>query len=480
MTRRARAMTLALAAWGFAAAAAAGRWRQGLRGDALWQWRTGLWIAAHGRVPATGLWSWGAAHTPWINLEWGFDALTGLLSRVLGPAAFGIWALVVAVGVPAALWARFRRFGTAPGWGAVLLVAAFMGCAPALAWRPQLVSFVLVPVWWGVLEAAVDRPRRLWLLVPLLWVWEQLHGSFLLGLVSLAWWIVTRAAPGAAHPWDPPTRRTLAAVLPALAVTLGLTPYGFGLVAHALWELRQPALWQAIQEWQGPNFHQAGALLFVGWPALAVGAAAWARPAAARRAGGWLWGLWALTLGMTLLAVRNLPYFGLATVSLAAAAWPRGPVRGTLAPAASAAIGCAALGWLAVQAPAWVTVRPGLPPAVVAPLRAGGRVLNSYNSGDALVALGIPTAVDGRTDLALADGLFTPALQLEAGAWPWPRTAAWFRAHRIRWVLWPTAAPGSHLLALAPGVRVAARAGGYTVFALPRAFWDAPASRRSR
>lgn len=440
-------------------------WSQGVRGDTLWHLASGRWIVAHGAIPTTDPFSWLAGSTPWINIEWGWDAITGLLTRWWGLPGLAFWAVLMIAGILSAQWVRWRRFGVSPTRAGDLTALSMALMGLFWTWRPQLVSYAAIVAWWALLESANNEPRRLWLLVPFLAVWEQLHGGYLLGLVSLMWWIGDRAWRGAAHPLSRRVWRTLGPVLGALALVLGLTPWGYGSVAHALWESRQPALWQWIVEWQSPNFHQPVSLLFIGVPVLVLGAWAYAHPDALRRAPRWLWGLFALTLGMTLLAVRNEPFYVLALATLA----------GTMAPGVDRTPRVPLWGWggsvlilsglLALQVPRWTTLHRGLTPGIVHAIQAHpGPVLNSYRAGDSLIAWGIPDSLDGRTDLWMARGVFPQEVLMAAGEWSWARLDAQLHAWHVRWILWRRQSPGAHEITGRPGIRVAVQTATWSLF----------------
>lgn len=453
---------LAATLWAVILGGAISPWSRGLVGDIWWHLATGAWMVAHRAIPWTNPFGSQAGATPWINLEWGWDALTGLLVHAFGPDGLLLWAGVLWLGIALSQWRRLARWRVSATRRTDTTLLALFGTVLFWAWRPQLVSYALIGVWWGVLESAYDRPRRLWLLVPVLLVWEQLHGGFLLGLISLAWWIGDRAWRGAAFPLTRDAWRSLGPVLAALGAVLGLTPWGYGLVGHALAESRNPALYQWIAEWQSPTFHNPIWFGFLGVPVLAWGVWLYGHPDRIRRAPRWLWGLFALTLGMTLVAGRNLPFFWLAFATLLAVTAP-GRSRSVRVSAPVAGIMAAlALGFLVWQAPHWTAPHRGLSPRIVATLRQQpGPILNGYRAGDDLIAWGLPTSVDGRTDLWIAAGTFPATVEMEQGLWAWPRIMAWCAARHIRWILWPLASPGAHELAGQPGWRLVAQTARY-------------------
>lgn len=106
------------------------------------------------------------------------------------------------------------------------LVLVALGTLPALTIaRVQLFSLVLFPVAVALLRAEARRPsRRIWLVVPLLALWSNLHGSAVLGLaVVLGYLLCSRAR-----------REPMLATAVGIASTLALclTPALTGTVAY--------------------------------------------------------------------------------------------------------------------------------------------------------------------------------------------------------------------------------------------------------
>jgi hypothetical protein len=110
---------------------------------------------------------------------------------------------------------------------------------PLLQPRPVIVSYLLLALLVVVLQ---NRNRLLWLVVPIIWIWAAVHGSWIIGggLIILE---VIRTSD----------RRLFNAGVAALFTTL-LTAHGFG-----VWEIlidfagAQGAL-ALIDEWQTPDF----------------------------------------------------------------------------------------------------------------------------------------------------------------------------------------------------------------------------------
>jgi hypothetical protein len=170
--------------------------------DLAYQLRAGADILAGRGIPTVDTWTFTVAGTPWLDQQWGAQAVlaavfqlggwTGLvlLRAVLVGLAFAL--LLAAV---RAAWSRasVRSGGSAVASSArtatLVVLAAFAVAAPALALRPQLFAIVLSAATLLILVQRAEHPRRLWLIPVFAALWANLHGSFPLAivLVGLAW-----------------------------------------------------------------------------------------------------------------------------------------------------------------------------------------------------------------------------------------------------------------------------------------------------
>ena len=110
-------------------------------------------------------------------------------SSTRSQAGLGSRGLVLAqvVAVVACLWlvsSDMRRAGVADAPAALVLILTAFAAAPALlVVRSQLFSLALFPLLVLLLRSEARRPsRRVWLLVPLVALWSNLHGGVLLGV----------------------------------------------------------------------------------------------------------------------------------------------------------------------------------------------------------------------------------------------------------------------------------------------------------
>ncbi|MDQ3689002.1 MAG: hypothetical protein M3406_03020 [Chloroflexota bacterium] len=266
--------------------------------DYWWHLATGRLILESGSVPTVDPYSF-AYSGPWVAHEWLGEVLIAVLVDSVGyPITAGIFGVAVS---------------------AVLLVPAVgiardgMGVRALLPWiaigtytlasyatvRPQVLSWVFVA---GLLVLLIkmrpDHRVRPWLVPPIMLLWANVHGLWVIGLAMIGVYAVFTLLGR-----TPMRARRLATVgmLIASGLACAFTPSGVAGLLYPLRYLRQDDWGTAfIAEWQAADFtdpRQVGiAILLVGF--LLLGR---------RGTPVWLVALGAAGLLAALLAVRNAP-----------------------------------------------------------------------------------------------------------------------------------------------------------------------------
>lgn len=371
--------------------------------DSYWQITIGQWIAAHRAVPTVDTFSFTFAGEPWISTQW--------LAQVLyGQAyALGGWAGVVVltalpIALTYALLARFleRRVGAIATL--VLLSISFAIALPHLLARPHALALPVMVAWVGaLLDASERRDAPSFWLVALVALWANLHGSFVFGLMLVAPFALD-ALVNAGTPWRRELLlRWIAFGIVALVASC-LTPYGWNSLLAAQNILNLGEALSIIREWAPANFSSFGLFeaCILGGLALALFTGVTFPPvrilillgllhmalAHVRNAD-----VFALVVPMVLAAplAANFPKF--ANVAIAAPLPPRAFVM----PAIVAAILTVTIPVLSTYAPNnWIS-----PSTAVTILKSYNpkRVFNDYDLGGYLIWRGVPTYIDGRTEL---------------------------------------------------------------------------------
>jgi hypothetical protein len=185
--------------------------------DAHWLAALGRSIAPHLSIPA-GVPFAAAPSAHWPNALVAGELAFDWLEEVGGDRALMVAQLLALMFGLAVLARDALREGATPDGAAGALALVAIGALPSLVIvRVQLFSLALFPLLAALLRSeSRHRSRRIWLVVPLLALWGNLHGAALVGLlVTLAYLLLCRLRQ------DPLTTVVLAL---ASALALCLTP----------------------------------------------------------------------------------------------------------------------------------------------------------------------------------------------------------------------------------------------------------------
>jgi hypothetical protein len=211
--------------------------------------RTGIdMVSGHG-IPREDPYSYTARGTEWVVQSWLPEWTYGWLHRLGG---FRLVVLQQAVLLAVLTWLITRLARS----GSPLRTALAAGLAVGIAapyWSPRPLLFGLLCM--ALTVTVVERRRSPWLLVPIVWLWVNSHGSFPLGAVYLAAraggeWLDWKA-------WPRETVRYLWAFLGSLLVAV-LNPLGARLLTFPLTIGGKRSVFESVVEWQSPDFHRTG------------------------------------------------------------------------------------------------------------------------------------------------------------------------------------------------------------------------------
>jgi hypothetical protein len=307
--------------------------------DTFYDLYAGRLIARHG-VPRVNTITVTAHGSPWVDQQWlaqvlyygtwcaGGYRLLALLSAVLVTSGFALLAVVM------------LRRGVPPTRVFAWTLATFLVCIGNTGIRAQSFAYPCFALTLWLLSEDDRGPRlrsRTWLVVPVLVVWANTHGSVLLGAAMAFLYGVYRAAQAALRR---EARQAGACVALAVAApgSVVATPYGTSVLGYYHHFTGNPPLARYVSEWAPPSPLSRFSWGFFGL--LIVMAVtlfrAWRRGA---RPDPLLCALTAGLLALALTAVRNQAWFAFGGTLLAADATAR--ATGRAVPALSRQFGVA-------------------------------------------------------------------------------------------------------------------------------------------
>lgn len=312
--------------------------------DTWWHLASGRWIAAHRAIPAADTLSHTVRDHAWINLQWGFDLILYLLHSAGGPALLSIVAALTFFAAAVVLLRLVsQRLG--PGLAAMLVMLVILTAQERLSLRPELLSFLL----FAAVLSVLDRGQRLdgrglFLLVPLMIVWANVHALFVLGVFAIVCAFIGTATM--------PSRRLLIWGSAAIASVL-INPFG---LTGALFPLKllsridgSSRVFQTVGEFASPFAAGASGTSIVLFKVMLVAGLALAVAAMWLNRRRFNWGGLILFIGLAALAAsarRNIAMFAIgsapfigecvATTLAARPGWQRVAKRGTTIVASAA------------------------------------------------------------------------------------------------------------------------------------------------
>lgn len=194
---------------------------------------------------------------PWANQQWGAEVLSAGVFDALGWLGLAIVRAGLAAAIVGFVFAACRDYGAerrAAAWLTLLAGVLLLG---GLQMRAQLFGLACFAALLWILARRQDHPNAVFLAVPLLALWANLHGSFPFGIVLLVVaWMEDRVA-------SRPGGRTLAAAALSLLAT-ALTPFGPSVWRYVVEVSTNPVIRTVVEEWRPPSFASySGAIFFL-------------------------------------------------------------------------------------------------------------------------------------------------------------------------------------------------------------------------
>lgn len=240
--------------------------------DSFLDLTAGRYIATHG-IPHEEALTVAAQGREWVDQQWlahlsyygawrlGGYAAVAALSNLLVATGFGL------------LTALQISRGVVPHRAFMWSFLAFAVCLGNTVIRAQSFSYPLVVLLlWLVLRdyEKADRTRGIWLALPVLVLWGNLHGAVLLGAAMVAGYAEIQALMHFGR-----GRRRVGMGYTALGALVLLTPlatpYGIGIIGYYASLIGNPVVGSFILEWSAPSFGNPLSFGFIGLLLLVVG-----------------------------------------------------------------------------------------------------------------------------------------------------------------------------------------------------------------
>lgn len=215
---------------------------------------TGRLILDSGSIPSTDPYSFTAVGQEWTVQSWGASVIYAGAERTVGLVGIRLVNAATAVALVLVLWRLTKPARTLVPR---MLVAGIIVCMGTGLWveRPLLFGALGLAL---VMLAAEDGLDPRWL-VPIMWLWVNIHGSFPFGpgvlvLLVVGRWIDDRARP---------TVELRALGWATLGTLLGaIGPLGPKLLVFPLHLLSKREAFEGVAEWEPPSWQRGVELFF--------------------------------------------------------------------------------------------------------------------------------------------------------------------------------------------------------------------------
>ncbi len=374
-------------------------------------------MLAMGHLTFHDPYSYSAPGHLWLNHEWLSELLMGAIYNFGGVIGLKLMKFTCCAALIVAITISLAEVDSPPRLQVWLLLVASISIAPQIQFRPQLFSFAAWAVLLAILTKFTYRGRApLLAVVPLLCLWANLHGSFIIGLAVLGIFTAMRMTTDLLGGRGPRVGMKLLAILVASTLITIVTPYGFGTwhaVAHAMVNPHTRAVindWQSLPQWMLAMWREnhigviPGSLAIAMFLTLAVSLIL--NPRAGDSA---LVAIAVLMIAAAIIAMRNLPFAVIATaIALARHSSPLARTIQTYPTSrfAQPIVGMVAIGILVGSGLLSTALRAGSPKPngairFILTHRLRGNVLSSFDWGEYLIWQIAPASkvfIDGRYD----------------------------------------------------------------------------------
>jgi len=382
-------------------------WHNLLRnGDTFCHVFLGKYLLANLHAPPPDTLSYAEVHGSFLH-EWLSESVMGGVDLLAGVKGIVFLFSALACASVALVFHKVDVRRVPPALGMFCVFALFFGAGIHFQARPHVFSMLLFVVYQSVLDQhQYDGPNRLWVLPPLMALWGNLHGGYVIGLLVicsyaggnlLAWISGTKGA-------REKTRRT-AIILALSAAAVLVNPHPWQTVAFPFQVVAGGGISTENIEFLSPDMHK---LMFAPFFLLVL-ATFWAVGTAKRRMDYPEALLIAGMLAMSLYASRFTALYTLAAVPVIARRFPgregAEPLRAKDLVFALAAIAVVAIGTSVAGKPYEVSNRQSQPAGAVAYLKSNdlpGKMFNHSNYAALILYETFPkyrVFIDNRADV---------------------------------------------------------------------------------
>lgn len=218
--------------------------------DVPWHLAIGQMLLDTHKLPVNDPWAYGNQDHPWYILSWVWNLVLGIVQKLFGVFGVFIFTLSVGAGLTAAVANRLLARNIA--MPAVMMTTILTGLCllDFITARPQLAGYILAFIYHGMMHKSRDENhyKTLKWMPPLMLLWTNSHGSFMVGFIIMGTYAVEAWFTGK---YDWLKRIVITGI--ACAVCGLINPYGPDVIIGALVSFTSPAT-RYTAEWMPFSF----------------------------------------------------------------------------------------------------------------------------------------------------------------------------------------------------------------------------------
>jgi hypothetical protein len=222
-----------------------------------WHLKTGQIISTTHTIPNADIFSYTTHHEAYVDHEWLSQLLIYGAYKAGGYPGLMLWLCCLTSALLIAGYILCSLYTKNPKIALLGALTVWIFATVSLAVRPQMIGYLLLTIELLFIHLGRTRDRRwFFALPPLFAVWVNCHGSFFLGLLVAAAYLLSSFTPFHAGSlfspkWAPDARKTLSLMLALSVLALFCNPIGIKLILYPLNALlHQPIGLSQVEEWQ--------------------------------------------------------------------------------------------------------------------------------------------------------------------------------------------------------------------------------------
>jgi tetratricopeptide (TPR) repeat protein len=153
----------------------------------------GKWITEHRQIPDKDQSTYTVPGHDYIDLHWLFQLMLYGIFHLTGYSGISLFFCLLSLGLSLLLLLRNQYFGVSPPVTCLLLFTGYLIIDPRLAPRPEMFSFIFLAAIWFILDLYHERGKNYLFLLPfIMLIWCNMHALFILGLVIIFVFLVSK------------------------------------------------------------------------------------------------------------------------------------------------------------------------------------------------------------------------------------------------------------------------------------------------